>query len=318
MLTLKRAVLACAATLALATLTLYYGAPLRSKEILSVLHRSLSGLEENTVNSAQHRIHYLDTRSAARSADAAVDETPVVLLHGIFAEYRVLAPDLPGFGESSRHAGHPYDYAAQVAHLGALLDTLRIPRVHLAGSSMGGTIAALYAIQHPERVASVAFIGAPHGIRSPQQSTVDRLIDAGQRPLVAHDADAFAAMMALVFERRPLLPYPVLFAAERKALDDAADNARLWDAQLRDRYLLGEKVGALQAPLLALWGAGDRVFDVSGTQTLQGLLPNARVSTLPGVGHLPMMEAPGDTARRYLEFLRALRPDSQTRDLVRR
>ena len=223
----------------------------------------------------------------------------------------MIAPDFPGFGESTRLEDQPYDYAAHTQRLGALLDALGIEKAHLAGNSMGGTIAALFALQHPERVASVAFIGAPHGIRSPQPSTMDRLIDAGQRPLVAHNAAAFDAMMDLVFEKRPILPYPILHATEQAALRNAQSNARLWDAQLKDRYLLEQRLGDLQQHrVLVLWGDKDRVFDRSGLQPLQKLLPQAQLEALPGIGHLPMMKAPADTAQRYARFLEGLAPSS--------
>ncbi len=324
---MKRIVLLAAAAMALTGVAAYYGAPSLFKEPLLALNRSLSGMEEKTIDAAMHTIHYLDSGTPATSAGPGSDDTPLVLLHGIFAEkdhwvdfarpltdtHRVIAPDLPGFGESTRHDNQAYDYAAHVTRLGAFLDALGIQRAHLAGNSMGGTIAALYAIEHPGRVASVAFIGAPHGIRSPQPSTMDRLIDAGQRPLVAYDTKAFDAMMALVFEKRPFLPYPILAATEQDALRNAASNERLWDAQLKDRYLLDQQLAKLQqAPALVLWGASDRVFDVSGAQTVQSQLPQARVDVLPGIGHLPMMEAPGDTAQRYADFLSALKVGTKT------
>jgi len=319
---LKRIAISVATALVLGTAGLYYGAPSLFKEPLLRANRHLSGLEEKTTNAAMHTIHYLDNGTPPNPALAvgsgADAGTPIVLLHGIFAEkdhwvdfarpltgqYRVIAPDIAGFGESTRRDDQAYDYAAHVTRLAAFLDVLGLAQVHLAGNSMGGTIAALFALRYPERVASVAFIGAPHGIRSPQPSTMDRLIDAGQRPLVAHDATAFKAMMELVFEKRPFLPYPILHASEQDALRNAASNTRLWDAQLKDRYLLEQHLARLQQhPTLVLWGDSDRVFDRSGLQTVQKLLPQAHIAALPGIGHLPMMEAPADTAQRYARFL---------------
>ena len=315
---MKRIVISVATALVLGTVGLYYGAPSLFKEPLLSANRHLSGLEEKTADAAMHTIHYLDNGTPPNPAPGHGSGTPIVLLHGIFAEkdhwvdfarpltgqYRVIAPDIPGFGESTRRDDQPYDYAAHVTRLAAFLEALGLGRVHLAGNSMGGTIAALFALQHPERVASVAFIGAPHGIRSPQPSTLDRLIDTGQRPLVAHDAAAFGAMMDLVFEKRPFLPYPILHASEQEALRNATSNTRLWDAQLKDRYLLEQHLGRLQQhPTLVLWGDSDRVFDRSGLKTLQTLLPHAQIAALPGIGHLPMMEAPKDTAQRYANFL---------------
>ncbi|MFY3385749.1 alpha/beta fold hydrolase [Paracidovorax sp. MALMAid1276] len=303
-----------AAALVVGSIGLYYGAPSLLQEPLLHLNRSLSGMEEKTTTAAMHTVHYLDS-------GAADEGVPLVLLHGIFAEkdhwvdfarpltgqYRVIAPDFPGFGESTRLEGAPYDYAAHTARLGALLDALGIDKAHLAGNSMGGTIAALFAQQRPERVASVAFIGAPHGIRSPQPSTMDRLINTGHRPLVAHDARAFERMMGLVFEKRPFLPYPILHATEQAALRNAPSNAGLWDAQLKDRYLLEQRLrSGLPQPTLVLWGGSDRVFDRSGMEPLQKLLPQARLEVLTGIGHLPMMEAPAETAERYARFLRSL------------
>ncbi|WP_436128649.1 alpha/beta fold hydrolase [Acidovorax sp. LjRoot117] len=320
---------AAALALMMSATALYYGAPSLFKESLLRLNRSLSGMEEKTVAAAMHTVHYLDsgTPKAPAPQGARDGGSPIVLLHGIFAEkdhwvdfarpltgqYRVIAPDIPGFGESTRRDDQPYDYAAHTRRLAAWLDAVGLERVHLAGNSMGGTIAAFFATQYPDRVASVAFIGAPHGIRSPQPSAMDRLIDAGQRPLVAHDAAAFDAMMALVFEKRPFLPYPILQASEQDALRNAASNTRLWDAQLKDRYLLEQHLGQLRShPILALWGGSDRVFDPSGLQRLQTRLPQARTETLPGIGHLPMMEAPADTAQRYARFLESLAEAAQS------
>ncbi len=315
---MKRIAISVATALVLGTVGLYYGAPSLFKEPLLSANRHLSGLDEKTADAAMHTIHYLDNGTPPNPALVHGSGTPIVLLHGIFAEkdhwvdfarpltdqYRVIAPDIPGFGESTRRADQAYDYGAHVTRLAAFLDALGLAKVHLAGNSMGGTIAALFALQHPERVASVAFIGAPHGIRSPQPSTMDRLIDTGQRPLVAHDATAFKAMMDLVFEKRPFLPYPILHASEQDALRNAASNTRLWDAQLKDRYLLEQHLARLQQPpTLVLWGDSDRVFDRSGLQTVQKLLPQAHIAALPGIGHLPMMEAPADTAQRYARFL---------------
>lgn len=300
---------------------LYYGMPSLFKEPLLSLNRSLSGMEERSTEAAMHTIHYLD--SGPPHGTAPPSETPIVLLHGIFAEkdhwvdfarpltgaHRVIALDIPGHGESTRLGDQAYDYAAHTARLAAFLDALGLARVHLAGNSMGGTIAALFALQHPDRVASVAFMGAPHGIRSPKPSAMDLRIDAGERPLVAHDAAAFGAMMDLVFAKRPFIPYPILHAAEREALRNAASNERVWDAQLKDRYLLQQHLGRLQPhPVLVLWGEHDRVFDVSGVQTVRGLLPTAQIAVLPGLGHLPMMEAPKETAARYAQFLAQAKP----------
>lgn len=314
---MKRIALWTAACLLTATAAAYYSVPETFKEPLLALNRSLSGLEEKTGRVDGHLVHYLE---GGRGES-------VLLLHGIFAEkdhwvdfarnltghYHVIAPDLPGYGESSRHAGQRYDYAAQTERIRQFMDALGIARAHIAGNSMGGTIAALFAIRYPERVASLAFIGAPHGIRSGTASEMDRLIEAGQAPLVARNAGEFDAMMKLVFAERPFLPYPILQAAERDAIAKAGSNRRLWDEQLKSRYLLQEHISRVAVPSLALWGGGDKVFDASGAQTLKALLPDVDLRILPGIGHLPMMEDPKETAGLYADFLRRTSPGKKGR-----
>lgn len=92
--------------------------------------------------------------------------TPILLLHGFGADkdnwvrmakhltkkYRVIAPDLPGFGESFKRAELDYDVTSQVARLSEFADKLGLTQFHIGGNSMGGYIAANYAVTCPEHI----------------------------------------------------------------------------------------------------------------------------------------------------------------------
>ena len=306
--TFKRLALGLAVLLLASVALAYYSLPQHFKTPLLQLNRATAGLSAHTLDSGGHTLHYLDGGKGEA----------LVLLHGIFAEkdhwvdfarpltphYRVLAPDLPGFGESTRLPRTDYSYAEQVEYLKEFLDQVGVQRVHLGGSSMGGTIAVLFAIRYPDRVASVAMIGAPHGLRTPQPSAMDPMVDAGKSPLIVAQADAFEPMLDFVFAQRPFLPYPILHAAKADALRNAPSNQRIWNAQRKDRYLLDANIAELKQPTLVLWGEKDRLFDVSGAAPLQKRLPQAQVQVLPDVGHLPMMETPKSSALLYAEFLK--------------
>lgn len=296
-----------AGALAAASVTSWYGLPRLWLPFLRAGHRAAAGLRSRRLRVGTHEIHYLE---------GGEGET-VLLLHGIFGakehwndfarhltgRHRVVVPDLPGFGASARLANESYGYAAQADRLAGFVDALGLPVLHAAGSSMGGALAAWLALRRPGQVASVAFVGAPHGLRSQRRSVMDRLIENGQSPLVPRSGDEFEEMLCLLFEQRPFLPYPVLHAARSDALDRAASNLRLWREQLQDRYLLQEHLHRLQVRTAAFWGERDRLFDVSGMETLRRLVPRAWTHVLPDIGHLPMMEALAITAGLYLQFL---------------
>jgi len=103
----------------------------------------------------------------------------ILMLHGLFASkeqwnslmcrlsemgYRAIAPDLPGYGNSKGFPLKDYSLENQVTLLHELTQKLGVKSFDLAGSSMGGTIANLYAQRYSNEVRSLAFIGAPLGV----------------------------------------------------------------------------------------------------------------------------------------------------------
>src|SRR3546814_19009731 len=68
---------------------------------------------------------------------------------------RLIALDLPGFGDSGKPTDGDYSIVAQAERLGQFLDALKLPRAHFAGNSMGGAVVLEFAHRHPERVQSL-------------------------------------------------------------------------------------------------------------------------------------------------------------------
>jgi abhydrolase domain-containing protein 6 len=228
--------------------------------------------------------------------------------------FRVTAPDLPGFGESALVAGSDYSIPAQVERIRVFADALGLERFWLGGSSMGGNIAGAFAARYPERVRGLWLI-APLGVAGAEPSGIDRLRDArGKPPLIIERPGQFEEMVSLVLEERPWIPEPAFEFLAR----DAASRYRhyLWvDGQIRLPGGTGNRPATPLEPLLAgspiptliMWGDKDRVLHVSGARVLADVMPNAEIEIMPGVGHLPMLEKPGDSTRAFLNFVARVR-----------
>jgi pimeloyl-ACP methyl ester carboxylesterase len=282
--------------------------------------RRWAGLRDRRVEVDDHIIACLDGGRG----------DPVLLLHGFGADryhwprfarhltgsHRVVAPDLPGFGESSRLAGARYDVDAQVARLVALLDTLGIGAAHLVGNSMGGHLAAALLRQCPDRVRSLALFDAA-GVDPRVDTEFIAALRRGENLLLADSREDFRRLTAMMFVRQPFIPGRVLdhlgaVAAARRAWN-AAVFAQYWDAF--DSLEHGPPLPVV--PTLILWGREDRVLPVEDAESFRRLLPHAAIRILDGAGHLPMLERPDEVARCYLAFLResAVSPASPIRPI---
>ncbi len=234
---------------------------------------------------------------------------PVLMLHGFGADryhwprmavhlkrhYQVVAPDLPGFGESSAVPEASYAVQAQVERLVALLDALQLGAVHVVGNSMGGHLAAALARAHPQRVRSLALLDAA-GVDPQADTEFHQALAQGTNLLLADSRADFRRITAMMFVKPPFLPGRVL-----DYLGDRAAAQRDWSeqvfAQYRESYEPLEHGAALPpVPALVLWGREDRVLPVEDAQVFTRLLPQAELVVMADTGHLPMLERPREVA----------------------
>jgi pimeloyl-ACP methyl ester carboxylesterase len=238
----------------------------------------------------------------------------IVLLHGFAADktewlkvakeltphFHLIIPDLPGWGDSSRLAGASYTIDAQAARLDAFVQALQLPRFTLAGHSVGGAIAGVYASDHPDHVAGLALLDS-YGLKN-AGSAFTRGASAGQNPFVFDDRAGLQRAMALAFQQPPDLAgrfADVLVARNRR---DRAFIERRFDALRQpSQYLsLQQRLDRLTMPVLGLWCHDDKIMDISALDSLRnGLVSASAISTsvLNGCNHMPMLEKPEETAR---------------------
>lgn len=241
----------------------------------------------------------------------------VLLLHGLFAQkeqwnellcaladagYRASAADLPGYAQSTGYPVAVYALENQVELIGQLMRRRGISRFHLAGNSMGGAIAALYAKRYPHQVATLAFIGGPLGIGE-WAAPVRQAIVGGVNPFIPLDQAQLDLELRLLLARVPDLTPAAKQAMIAPYLANPQHYRQVWDIV----NLYGNALRSLppnRLPTLIVWGVKDQIFDVAGVAWLTDRYPHSQSVLLDDVGHLPMLDAPASVARIYADFLR--------------
>lgn len=270
------------------------------------VQRWQAGAAERVVEVAGQRIVQLE----AGPPDAPL----VVLLHGftgskenwlpLMAElattHRVIAPDLPGWGESTREAAADHGVVAQSGRIAAWLATLpRRPEL-LVGHSMGGHIAALVAARHPAEVPRLALLsasGVPFAANDFGRSVLD-----GGHPFAVEDRATLDHYLGLVFTDPPFVPWPIDRALIRLRIADRGfEDAVLARLRGDEAFAVQPLLGDIRAPTLLLWCDDDRVIDPSAAATYAAGLRDSRTVMLRGCGHMPMMAAVDEVARALRE-----------------
>jgi pimeloyl-ACP methyl ester carboxylesterase len=286
--------------------------PEDATRIMIGLERQRAGLELQSAVVDGEDWHYLE----GGSSNAPV----LLLLHGfggdkdnwtrfsrtLVENYRVIAPDLPGFGDSARHPDWDYSLTAQRDRLERFVAVLELSPLHIGGNSMGGQLAALYAHTHPEQVHSL-FLLNNGGIDAPITSEFVLAVRRGENPLILSSPDDFDRLLSFASHKLPFIPWPANKVLAQKTFENASFNRYIFTALRGERRVrLEPLLSDINEPVLIIWGEFDRVLDVSSIDVMQPLLPQARVIVMQDTGHLPMLERPAETAAYYLEFLAEL------------
>ena len=220
--------------------------------------------------------------------------------------YRLIAPDLAGHGQSA--LAESYDLEAQADRLHALASILRLSEFHIVGNSMGGAISVIYASKYPEQIRSLTLIDAA-GLDGDTKSDYYKMLEQGSNPLIATDKESFEFRMDMVMEQPPALPWPLRPALTRQTIARADLNREIFADMIATRERLpvdtfGPLISAnVTMPTLIMWGAEDRVLDVSAVETFKTYIPQAEVSIFEGIGHVPMLEIPDESAAVLTEFI---------------
>jgi pimeloyl-ACP methyl ester carboxylesterase len=226
--------------------------------------------------------------------------------------YRVIAPDLPGFGDSGKPLGASYDARYFAEAVIELLDELDISRAHLIGNSLGGRIALEVGMSHPERVGRLALLAPSLAWRrqrtlapllrlvrpelgliqlAPRPAVeviVHRLIPAANHGWTAAGVDEFLRAYLTPSGRA------AFYAAARQIYLEEPDGSQGFWTRLQD----------LEPEALFVWGRRDRLVPIAFARHVKDVLPQAQQRALD-CGHVPQVERPRETHAAVGAFLAA-------------
>lgn len=219
---------------------------------------------------------------------------------------RAVAPDMPGYGAADKPADFDYTSNGYARHLAGVLDQLAIKTIHLVMHDFGGPWGLLWAVQHPDALASATLINTgvlldyhwhrlariwrTPGLGELFMATTTR---PGLRLLVSHD--------------NPRLP--------SSAIDHIYEVSRGWPTKRAVLKLyratpasalgtLREPLRALNRPALVIWGTDDAYIPWQQAERQRESFPAARIELLEGLGHWPFLEDPARVAELVTPFLR--------------
>ena len=224
------------------------------------------------------------------------------------AGFRVVVWDALGAGRAAKPPDGDYHLEAHVDRLRAVLDALGVRRATLIGNSLGGSVALLFALRHPERVERLVLLdpaaypeggwtgtwlwesgagGVLHAVPPAWIASLALRMNFGDPSRIGgDDLDTYTAEAA-----RPGT-IDAFLAQQRQLMPSPAD-VEPWIAGYR----------SLAIPTLILWGTKDRVLSPELGHRLLRDLPHARLVLMDVVGHVPQQEAPQRVLDEVLAFV---------------
>jgi abhydrolase domain-containing protein 6 len=221
--------------------------------------------------------------------------------------YRIISPDLPGFGENIPLYSKNYNIPNQVNRLNRFVDAIGLDKFHLFGISMGGYVCGYYASKYPDRLLSLALMDSV-GVttRIPSDAWI-HYITEGRNVLLYETPEQFDELMSFLFFNPPQIPrhFKEYFAREGKRVY-ALRKKLITDIIDGSLYLLDNRLSEIRAQTLAIWGAEDRMVHRSAVEALENGIKNCRSVIFKKCGHLPFIEKPVESIRIYKQFLESL------------
>jgi len=246
------------------------------------------------------KVHYVDAGTGS----------PVILLHGLAddigvwesviaplaAKYRVVALDQIGFGRSDKPLLN-YRVSTFVDFLDGFLNELKIDHASLVGNSLGGWIAADFALAHPDRVDRLVLCDAA-GYAAVVKNMNPRALSA----LRLASRDDVRYLGPLTFHDKRFYEDVDVAFKQRVTAGDSYTVKQVLESMVRGEDVLDGRVGAIHRPTLILWGRDDKIIPLNFAERLHKEIAGSRLEVIDNCGHMPHVECPDNFNHALLKF----------------
>ncbi len=259
-------------------------------------------VEEKFIEIDGNKIRYLESGDSKKT---------LVLVHGLGAsaerwdqviplfedDYRVIVPDLIGFGYSDKPL---VDYTSEFfsEFLKKFFDASDIKRPNLIGSSLGGQISAEFTASYPQDVEKLILV-SPSGSMTQSTPALDAYIMAALYPNEQSAKNAFEMMEG---SGKNVPKETVDGFVERMQLPNAKLAFMSTLLGIKNSELVSSKLQTISTPTMIIWGSNDPVIPINYSDSFVSAIQDCRFFRMDGCGHTPYVQDPHIFASKVLEF----------------
>jgi 2-hydroxy-6-oxonona-2,4-dienedioate hydrolase len=260
-------------------------------------------LNEKTIEIDGNAIRYIEEGNSKEN---------LLLIHGLGASaerwehvipqfaknYRVLVPDLIGFGLSDKPlVDYTTDYLSDFIR--KFLKKLNINSVSIIGSSLGGQIGAEFTYQNNSMVEKLVLI-SPSGIMKHSTPALDAYVMAALYPSDSSASNAFQIMSGSKnIDKKTIKGF-----VQRMKLPNAKMAFMSTLLGLKDAEIISEKLVSITSPTLIIWGENDPIIPIKYAQSFVSEIDDCRFVKMENCGHTPYVESPDEFYKIVSDFLK--------------
>jgi len=260
-------------------------------------------LNEKTIEIDGNTIRYIEEGNSKEN---------LLLIHGLGASaerwehvipqfaknYRVLVPDLIGFGLSDKPlVDYTTDYLSDFIR--KFLKKLNINSVSIIGSSLGGQIGAEFTYQNNSMVEKLVLI-SPSGIMKHSTPALDAYVMAALYPSDSSASNAFQIMSGSKnIDKKTIKGF-----VQRMKLPNAKMAFMSTLLGLKDAEIISEKLVSITSPTLIIWGENDPIIPIKYAQSFVSEIDDCRFVKMENCGHTPYVESPDEFYKIVSDFLK--------------